>query len=91
MMVMVDRVVTPNTIVTPATVQLSPLAAAYMRIGIKGSHGPKRKMVNNTQGVTPVRRGPATKPRSHEATKQTEAGTEVQRREVARAGTANNR
>lgn len=50
-MVMVVSVVTPNTIVTPATVQVVPLAAAYIRIGIKGSHGPKMKIVNNTHGV----------------------------------------
>lgn len=50
-MVMVASVETPNTIVTPTTVHAVPLAAAYMRIGINGSHGPKMKMVNNIHGV----------------------------------------
>ena len=51
-MVMVASVVTLNTIVTPTTVHVVHLAAAYMRIGIKGSHGPKRKIVNNSHGVS---------------------------------------
>lgn len=37
--------------VTATTAQTSPAAAGYIRTGIKGSQGPKRKMVNSTHGV----------------------------------------
>ena len=49
---MVAMVMTLKTMVTPITVHAVPLAAAYMTIGINGSHGPKRKIVNNIQGVS---------------------------------------
>ena len=50
--IMVASVVTPNTIVIPTTVHAVPLAAAYIRIGIIGSQGPKRKIVKRIHGVS---------------------------------------
>jgi hypothetical protein len=47
----VTIVVTPNSAVTNTTPHTLPVAAGYINIGINGSQGPKRKMVNRTQGV----------------------------------------
>ena len=50
--VIVASVVSPNTAVTNATSHMCPFAAGYISIGINGSQGPNRKIVNNTHGVT---------------------------------------
>lgn len=48
-MTIVPMVITPNTIVTPMRVHQSLRAAGYIRTGIKGSQGPRIKMINRAQ------------------------------------------
>jgi hypothetical protein len=40
-----------KTIVTTTNPKVLSVAAGYIKIGIKGSHGPKTNIVNNTHGV----------------------------------------
>jgi hypothetical protein len=47
----VPMVTMPNTHVTTNSPDKLFFAAGYIRIGIKGSHGPKTKMTNSAQGV----------------------------------------
>ncbi len=48
----VAMVMTANTLVTTARSKKPLSAAGYMRIGIKGSQGPKTKMINRVHGAT---------------------------------------
>lgn len=57
---MVPTVTKPKTAATKITSPAFAWEAGYISIGISGSHGPNRKIVNNTQGVIP----PAVSPRS---------------------------
>ncbi len=41
----------PNTHVTTTSPNKLFFAAGYIRMGIKGSHGPKTKMTNSVQGA----------------------------------------
>lgn len=50
--IMVPMVTRANTAATIDTPQRLCAAAGYIRMGIRGSHGPKIKIINNTQGVT---------------------------------------
>lgn len=47
----VEMVTTPNTAATIATEAILPFAAGYMIRGIRGSQGPKTKIVNRIHGV----------------------------------------
>ena len=47
----VKIVTEPNIPVTNNKPMILFFAAGYMRIGINGSHGPRTKIVNKTQGV----------------------------------------
>ena len=47
----VAMVTMPNMDETRITSKIFPFAAGYIRSGIKGSQGPKTKIVNKTQGV----------------------------------------
>jgi hypothetical protein len=49
--IIVPIVTVPKTQVTTISSNHPPFTAGYIRIGIKGSHGPKTKMVNNIHGV----------------------------------------
>ena len=48
---MVSMVTTPKTMDTWATPQELFWAAGYIKIGIRGSQGPRKNMVNSIQGV----------------------------------------
>ncbi len=47
----VVNVVNVNTVTTRSIPEKLLLAAGYINNGIKGSHGPRTKIVNNTHGV----------------------------------------
>ena len=47
----VAMVAVPNTKATRSTPKKLFFAAGYIRMGIKGSQGPKTKIANNAQGV----------------------------------------
>ena len=47
----VEMVITEKTIITKIKPTVLCLAAGYISIGIKGSQGPKTKIVNKTHGV----------------------------------------
>ena len=49
--VMVAKVTIPKIDVTRISPIKEPLAAGYIRIGIKGSHGPKTKTIKSIHGV----------------------------------------
>ena len=51
MVSMVRMVASPKAAVTMITPLIECWAAGYMTSGISGSHGPKTKIKNNTQGV----------------------------------------
>ena len=50
-LIIVKIVTLPKVIVTSTRDDRLAFAAGYMSIGIRGSHGPKRKIIINIQGV----------------------------------------
>ena len=51
MVIMVPMVMLPNTAAIHTTLQKLSVAAGYIRIGMRGSHGPNRNIVKRIHGV----------------------------------------